>query len=96
MSDTQIAATLTDEQLAEVVALAPVEPIQAIVQAWRFICPNWDTLAPQGLKPWSYSLPRDQWSAICDALTKFPGYGIVGGANLALDWMNKGPSVRDN
>ena len=102
MSDTstpsQVAATLTDEQLTEIVALAPVEPIQAIINVWRTICPEWDTATPGTVKPWSYSLPRSQWSTIGHALGQYhgPGHGLLEGANLLLDWMNKGPSVRED
>jgi hypothetical protein len=94
----QVAATLTDEQLATVVALAPHEPIEAIVTVWRTICPEWETLAQGELRPWDYSLPHDQWTAIGSALAEYrhpsPLPGLAG-VNLLLDWMNKGPSARD-
>lgn len=90
----QVAATLTPEQLDAIVALAPTEPIDAIVLTWRSICPEWDLLTAKQLRPWSYSLPRTQWSAIGEALARFRS--PLSGANALMDWCNVGPSCRED
>jgi hypothetical protein len=92
---TQVAARLTDEQLAEVTELAATEPISAIVMVWQYICPDWDTLSPGQVKAWDYSLPRSQWEAIATALAQFRA-SYLDGANVVMDWVNHGPSSRED
>jgi hypothetical protein len=98
MSDTpttQVAARLTDEQLAEVTELAATEPISAIVMVWQYICPDWADLSPGQVKAWDYSLPRSQWTAVATALTKYRPEALEG-ANVMMDWVNVGPSSRED
>jgi hypothetical protein len=44
-----------------------------------------------GLNPTGYAIPEEQWAAISEMLMAVPD-GDVGKVNMALDWMNLGPS----
>lgn len=45
------------------------------------------------ISPMDYAVPAEQWRSICGALTHAARpAGAIGAVNLALDWMNLGPS----
>jgi hypothetical protein len=82
---------LTDQQLSKVCNLAPDRPIDAISQAWQFICPEWDGTSKLPVRPAEVTLPYEQWTAIATALAKYgePLHGV----NAVLDWVNYGPGA---
>ncbi|HEX9085928.1 MAG TPA: hypothetical protein VF867_00190 [Arthrobacter sp.] len=47
--------------------------------------------AAEALDPTVYAIPQEQWAAISEMLMTMPD-GDVGKVNMALDWMNVGPS----
>jgi hypothetical protein len=47
--------------------------------------------AQTDIKPSAYAIPEEQWAAISEMLMAVPD-GDIGKVNMALDWMNLGPS----
>jgi hypothetical protein len=45
-----------------------------------------------GLNPTAYAIPEHQWGAISELLQSVPN-GDVARVNMALEWMNIGPSA---
>ena len=44
------------------------------------------------IDPMGYAIPEEQWGAISEMLMTVYGGDSIGKVNLALDWMNIGPS----
>lgn len=44
------------------------------------------------IDPMGYAIPEEQWHAISEMLMTVYGGDSIGKVNLALDWMNIGPS----
>lgn len=71
--------------------------IDTLLAAWSpFGVDLTDQHGPK-IKVSDYSIPEDQWKTICDALCEARDRdgGLVA-ANLAMDWMNLGPSSHDD
>ncbi len=51
--------------------------------------------AVEKVNPTDYRLNRDQWLQISGWLTEVPNVSDIGRTNLALDWVNYGPSAAD-
>lgn len=47
--------------------------------------------AQEGIDPRAYAIPEEQWKAIAEMLQNLPD-GDLNKVNMALDWMNVGPS----
>lgn len=44
------------------------------------------------IDPMGYAIPKEQWTAISEMLMTLYGGDSIGKVNLALEWMNIGPS----
>ena len=71
-----------------------ISAAEAIVEAWR--CIHGGTFPTSTWKAVDWTIPAEQWDAICQALSQFtvPG-NTFGGETAALEWVNKGPSRAD-
>lgn len=50
------------------------------------------TAASGTIDPTAYAIPEEQWGAISEMLMTVYGGDSIGKVNLALEWMNIGPS----
>lgn len=69
--------------------LTPAEKFEAVV----LIAHGYGLFtASERFNPTSYAIPEEQWSTISEMLMTVHGGDSIGKVNMALEWMNIGPS----
>lgn len=82
-------ATIPDETMEAILAMKAWDEI--ILTAWLAVEPDFSKM--ETVDPKEYTIPKDQWDAICTKLISL-SKSSISNVNHGLDWMNIGPGAR--